>query len=377
MEGITRREAAYQRRVAAAQLARDRPHEVSYSNGEEGLYRARRKGRPPSYSANFTKGLAHESDGTLADPDDYIDFVRAVDSGLESDIRRIPLGPQRTKNGQPRWRSRIARKPTNASVRGWESMGAGLVFSLMGPDAQSIAMPPAPRLDSCEMLAEMGELYLMAVLRDVPFAVWGSGDDLHPAISDAIECLNNLHWFNGHKNCLSLTAAERLRKRRRVRISNLFRGITPGVQNGPYLSQFLLIGSQQLNEKDAATARQGGRIRYGAASIDQRVPIATVRKDYMTDFGAYLDVQDGADLRRRETYQNGTRFITTPRDLCTYVHYDALYQAYLNACFILLTTGAPLDPGIPFQRPDSIDKQQGFAVSSCHFLLFSFLRCTF
>ncbi|MEL7346598.1 MAG: vanadium-dependent haloperoxidase, partial [Pseudomonadota bacterium] len=40
---------------------------------------------------------------------------------------------------------------------------------------------------------------------------------------------------------------------------------------------------------------------------------------------------------------------STPRDLATYVHYDALYEAYLNACLILLNMngggGAPFDQG--------------------------------
>ena len=51
----------------------------------------------------------------------------------------------------------------------------------------------------------------------------------------------------------------------------------------------------------------------------------------------------------------------TPRDLCTYVHYDALHQAYFNACLILLGMEAPFDPDLPFQLPDSTDKQTGFA----------------
>jgi hypothetical protein len=38
------------------------------------------------------------------------------------------------------------------------------------------------------------------------------------------------------------------------------------------------------------------------------------------------------------------RFISTPRDLATYVHYDALYEAYLNACLILLAMKTPFDP---------------------------------
>ena len=36
--------------------------------------------------------------------------------------------------------------------------------------------------------------------------------------------------------------------------------------------------------------------------------------------------------------------MSTPRDLATYVHFDALYEAYLNACMILLAMGTPSDP---------------------------------
>ena len=73
-------------------------------------------------------------------------------------------------------------------------------------------------------------------------------------------------------------------------------------------------------------------------------------------------MQNGADLRGLESYKdNAYRFITTPRDLATYVHYDALYEAYLNACLILLGNGVRFDPGIPFQEDDNLDHQQGFA----------------
>ncbi|MEM9597869.1 MAG: vanadium-dependent haloperoxidase, partial [Acidobacteriota bacterium] len=50
-----------------------------------------------------------------------------------------------------------------------------------------------------------------------------------------------------------------------------------------------------------------------------------------------------------------------PRDLATYVHLDALYEAYLNACLFLLAAKAPFDRGIPFLEADVFDKQQGFA----------------
>ncbi|MEO0968886.1 MAG: vanadium-dependent haloperoxidase, partial [Cyanobacteria bacterium J06639_18] len=72
------------------------------------------------------------------------------------------------------------------------------------------------------------------------------------------------------------------------------------------------------------------------------------------------------DVRGLETYVDvndplAYRFLATPRDLATYVHYDALYEAYLNACLLMLEMRVPFDPGLPFRLPDHIDKQQGFA----------------
>lgn len=45
-------------------------------------------------------------------------------------------------------------------------------------------------------------------------------------------------------------------------------------------------------------------------------------------------------MRGQHVFEAERRFITTPRDLATYVRFDALYQAYLNACLILLGSGA-------------------------------------
>ena len=140
---------------------------------------------------------------------------------------------------------------------------------------------------------------------------------------------------------INLTEAEAKRKRSRVTVNNLFRGIAPGDEVGPYLSQFLLVGNRGINGNDTVLKRTDGLIRYGSVRIDHRVRTATPCKNYMTTFPEWLDVQNGADVRGLETYTNGTganapyRFITTPRDLATYVHYDALYEAYLNACLIL------------------------------------------
>jgi len=104
-------------------------------------------------------------------------------------------------------------------------------------------------------------------------------------------------------------------------------------------------------------------INYGSILIDQRVRHAA-SQDYMTDWDEYIDVQNGADFRGLESYStNGSlrRFITTGRDLATYVHYDALYEAYLNACLLLLGHRRIFDRGVPFQGLNANDKQEGFA----------------
>src|SRR5688572_23678381 len=57
---------------------------------------------------------------------------------------------------------------------------SGLTFDIAGPDPQEMTMPPAPRFDSEQTAHEMGELYWMAVARDVPFFNWPT-DALTPS----------------------------------------------------------------------------------------------------------------------------------------------------------------------------------------------------
>ena len=160
----------------------------------------------------------------------------------------------------------------------------------------------------------------------------------------------------------------------------VFRGSSPGVEVGPYLSQFLLMGSPELN---GAGGVAKGRIRYGVLQIDQRVPVAKPGADHMQDLAGYVDVQRGIKPPQTEDVvyvdQMGNdaagatvparRFISTPRDLATYVHFDALYEAYLNACLILLGMGTPADPacdhlsgtGAAAGNPDTRRNAGGFA----------------
>ncbi|MEM7413060.1 MAG: vanadium-dependent haloperoxidase [Myxococcota bacterium] len=328
-----RAEAARRVRIEAAERARNREHPTHTANPDEQRYAFAR------YPMSFTKGLAHDANlGVVSDAAHFEAFRAAIDDGfVEPFSTRVPVptAPQTPpKRGCRR--------------RQWEAPTAGLVFDLEGPDAQAVTMPPAPELGSDELAFEMAEVYELALLRDVPFSAFETGGG--PALNDAIARLNALDYAqDGFPERPRTTDASGLLDRQ-----TLFRGSSPGVENGPYLSQFLHIGGRnQTGELDL----EHGKIPYGAQLIDQKVPVADEHVDYMQLWKDWLDVQDGFDVndcgrgRRNakcgpgQSFAGERRLICTPRDLATYVHFDALYQAYLNATLILLAMKTPFDPG--------------------------------
>lgn len=351
----SRRSEAFNIRKNAANAARNRTPDPQENNGEEMLFNN-------TLIGSFTKGLRHNDSSLIMNTDHFDAFKMAANTGDINLIRKLPLGPPKDSQNNFIWRSNEAKTGSAdkgpVGVRGWESMAAGLSYELQGPDAQTFVAPPAPKIDSDELVAEMAEVYLLALARDVPISRLNENNEL---ISFAIAELNKFPWFNTPSPPNS-TPAEAARRRGLVTTGNIFRGLLPGSLVGPYLSQFLITGSDQIGTTNGS---QSGIIQYGAITIDQRVRVATKGKDFMTEFDYFLDVQDGADLTGRETYDENprrTRLITTLRDLATYVHFDALYEAYLNATLIMLRNKVPYDDGLPFIGNDAIDKQQGFAL---------------
>lgn len=388
----TRRNLAKQVREQAADLAASRPHPRHEANGDEQKFR--NAAGKPNYAASFTKGMPHSfKTGLVQVATDFENFVLAIDSGDPWDIKEVRLGPigyklEKGNNGV--WKSNFVKKQADSSsegvlLRAWESMAAGNAFDLEGPDPQAVTMPPAPAFGSFELAAEMAEVYVQALLRDVSFEDITAGN----VPDDLLKKLNNLPWFNPDNNDGNaityttaggdeivhyLSAEERSRLRIGLNNQTFFRGITPGDEIGPYISQFLLAGNAGLNGNGKSNENRtaaDGYINYGAISIDQRVRYALPGKDYMDRWNNWYDVQQAADLGGLEEYSKITdgdgkdhyrRFITSPRDLATYVHYDALYEAYLNACLLLLDQKVPFDPGLPFQDRNDLDHQQAFAL---------------
>ncbi len=300
-------------RQDAAQLAFSRPHPEQRNNDEENDY---------PYVANYSKGLPHNDLGEV-DPGAYQNLLAAVTGGDSAAFDAIPLG----------------------GTRKLTSPQAGMAYDLEGPDAQAVvtrtkngehfSIRPAPRIDSAENSAEMAELYWMSLLRDVNFTDFVTNNDVAKAATSlTLEFGND---FKGPKDPVSGD----------VTPDTLFRGIYQGELDGPYLSQFLL--------RD---------IPYGSLTISQRQTTVVAGIDYLTDFPSWLAVQRGDDRRGRDRFdvdiegRLNKRYIRNLRDLAHYVHVDQLYEAYLNACLILLDMRAGLDPGNPYLTSPN---QEGFA----------------
>ncbi len=168
------------------------------------------------------------------------------------------------------------------------------------------------------------------LLRDVPFSAMSLDATATVAetdlVNDVVGELSRLSWFNG--SAFNLTAEEQARRRSDFSANSAFRGITEGDLIGPYISQFMLAGHGGINGNDSEPGRSAtdGLISYGAINIDQKIRTAAVGEDHMTAWNEWLDVQNGTDLRAQENYDPATprRFITTSRDLATYVHYMKL-----------------------------------------------------
>lgn len=275
---------AFELRMRAAEMARDRAVVTQTPNGEEAFY--------PSRIASFSKGLPHNAFGEV-DVSAYDDYVEALRAGNAARLEQISMG--------------MGRKLTNPL--------AGMAFDLEGPDAHHLAQAPAPTIASGEGGSELGELYWMALCRDVHFSDYATNG----VVADAAADLSRFPDFRGPK------------AGGRVTPETIFRGSTGGDLVGPYLSQFLWQG-----------------FHMGALTVAQRVWTLPGGTEYLSRYEDWLASQNGF-----EDYSyplDGTpRYIRNLRDLGQWVHVDALYQAYHQACLILLDIGAPFSTGMPYR----------------------------
>src|SRR5215470_14201764 len=137
---------SFEVRVNAALRDASLPAAKNVTNGDEGRY--------PDKAGTYTKGLPHDAFGRV-DLNAFHTFKTALNSGKPADFGRIIMGGTRTLNGPQ----------------------GGLKFDLECADAVQFGqpqVPPAPATASDQNATELLEHYWGALLRDVPFADYGS-----------------------------------------------------------------------------------------------------------------------------------------------------------------------------------------------------------
>jgi hypothetical protein len=245
--------------------------------------------RFPNRIGNYSKGLVHNGIGEV-DNGSYTSLLRAVNTGDPRLFEQIQLG----------------------GTAPLIDPQAGLALDLEGTDSHQLVIGTPPSVASREIADAAVENYWMALCRDVNFTQYGH----EPLSMAAITELNSLPAFRGPKP---------------VTPQNLFRGFTPGDVLGPYVSQFLLLP-----------------FSYGAVPVTQLLTTYVPGFDYMTDQASWLAVQNGQGPFGKNQIDPSPQHMRNGRGLGAYVHIDVLFEAYFNACLILIDNGAPLDPNNPY-----------------------------
>lgn len=245
--------------------------------------------RFPNFIGNYSKGLAHNGIGEVL-PSAYASFLRAVNSGRSALFDQIQMG----------------------GTAPLIDPQCGLAFDMEGTDSHQLVIGTPPSVASQQMADTAIENYWMALCRDVNFTQYGQ----EPLTQAAIAELNSLSGFRGPKPVTPQT---------------LFRGFTAGDAIGPYISQFLLMP-----------------FSYGAVPVTQQLTTYVAGVDYMTDQASWLAVQNGQGPFGSNQADPNPQHMRNGRGLGAYVHVDVLFEAYFNACLVLVDQGAPLDPNNPY-----------------------------
>ncbi len=131
----------------------------------------------------------------------------------------------------------------------------------------------------------------------------------NPLVAAAAADLSKYAAFTGPKQGGAVTPA------------TIFRGFTDGDTSGPYVSEFLLHDVPYGSQLTPAT------VKFGYSSVS----------DYLTDPAVWLEVQNGKDPGVNPAPIEDPLHLYNARQLAQYVHIDELFQAYLNACLLLIT----------------------------------------
>ena len=327
------RKAAYKRRDGAACLRtmlQDNYCITCEENGDEKCI--------PHFAAKFSKCLPHKKDGIL---------TKEGQKSYKKLLKALSNGHQDTYNNM-----RLAKD----TVRKLVSPQGSATFSFLGMDSSLTKMPTFPSVSSKKGAAQLLEVYLLAIARDVKFEDYGTGQgtdrdhDGGSITEKASRVLNDFgKCYQGPRN-----------KDGKVDPSVLFRGDNSGSVVGPYLSQFLY--------QPAGIPVGGFPPAVGLKNLPLEVfqdkplfPIAGTR-NFGISLCDFVAIQNGEIPQPYEFSDydaTAKRYIITGRDLASLVHFDYPYQAYYNAIRTIAFFSFPFAPNSPYQN-GSIKNEEEF-----------------
>jgi len=324
------------------------------SSGDEDRY-----GEHFRFIGSYTKFLQHDDQGRLkhvvAENVNAIEEYRKLIAAMQFD----PDPNAAQKNGDINHVKRATDADGNEPERVWINPQSAFAYSNTGGDISFFKMRKPPALASKENAAEMIEVYLQALCRDVDFSDYGTGagtdllkfpDGTMRSITQfACDVLNDFGAdFRGQK------------QNRLVTPETLFRGVAVTAGNkdsdliGGYISQFLLQPLFPLFPAGCAPFIGGligvNNLNQEALARPQHFPIAGQR-EFGISFEEYVQIQNGEIPRMYvpEDYnQERVRHLRNGRDMGSLVHTDGPYEAYYNALNILVYNDFPRCEGSPY-----------------------------
>jgi len=296
-----------------------------------------------NYAGQFSKLLDHDLSTGILTPTGQLNYQRllkAVASGNQADYNAIVRAA--------------------GTLRLFDDPQSACAFSLEGEDTSLYQMPPPPSVTSAEGAADMIEVYLKMVCRDVNFSDYGTGlntdNDGHGGslTNKAALVLDDLGAaYHGPRNGGG-----------HVDATVLFRGTGTGSLVGPYISQFLL---QPV--PPAFPSGCGGPINKlnGLANLplsafmeNQLYPTAQLR-EFGVSWADFAQIENGLIPKKYAStdYSTNLRYMINGRDGGSYVHFDGLYLEYFNAIQMLAGSFFPTFVGNPYGNGDMPNEYSG------------------
>jgi len=275
-------------------------------------------------AGSFSKALEHDATTgllTTVGVANYQQLLTALNSGLQVDFNAIVRSAEAT------------RKFVNPQ--------SAYALSLVGTPGMILPMPSAPTLTSADAAADMIEVYLKMICRNVRFEDYGTGAGTDVDTINGGSLTNNAaavltalgSAYKGPSTGGTVTAAQ------------LFRGTSAGDLTGPYISQFWWLTLHRIFQPDLE------QVQY--------VPVAQAR-EFGVSFEDCVSIQNGAVPKPYQGSDfSGQRYVITGRDGGTAVHNDGPGDFFINVINILLSNGAPLAPESPYLNGSSTN-EEGF-----------------